>query len=213
MNEKIMLFMERMSQPLTMNSRILVLVAALVLIPTFFTPLWRMTFISQQYPEGLELYIYSHNLVGGNDGNDLAEINVLNHYIGMAELRPQDFSELKWIPLVIGGLLIITLRVVIIGTIKSLLDVIVISLYFGMFSLWSFWYKLNYYGKHLDPRASVNVEPFQPPVFGYKMVGQFDVWSFPTTGSYLFAVFGVCLVAALILSWRRNESGNLKNSI
>ena len=41
--------------------------------------------------------------MGGDDGNDLTEINVLNHYIGMAELKPADFTELKWIPLVIGS--------------------------------------------------------------------------------------------------------------
>ena len=78
-----------------LSDALLVLLAALLLIPTFLVPLWNMTFVAQQYPEGLDLYIFSHNLVGGDDGNDLTEINVLNHYIGMAELRPADFTELK----------------------------------------------------------------------------------------------------------------------
>jgi len=158
-----------LDRPLTGRSRLAVLAAALVLIPTFFVPLWHMTFVAQQYPEGLNLYVYSHNLVGGDDGNDLTEINVLNHYIGMAELRPSDFNELKWIPLVIGLIGILTLRAAAIGTLRSLVDVIVASAYFGGFSLWSFWYKLNYYGANLDPRASVQVDPFMPPMFGYKL--------------------------------------------
>ena len=53
------------------------------------------------------------------------------------------------------------------------------------------------------PRAtSVQVEPFMPPVFGYKLVGQFDVWSYPSWGSYLFFAYGLLLVGAAWLTWR-----------
>jgi hypothetical protein len=194
-----------LDRPLTISARGLVFLAALMLIPTFFAPLWHLHFVAQQYPEGLDLYVYSHDLVGGDDGNDLTEINVLNHYIGMAELRPTDFTELKWIPLVIGLIGVLTLRAAAIGTLRSVLDVIVIAMYFGGFSLWSFWYKLNYYGSNLDPKASVQVEPFMPPMFGYKKVGQFDVWSYPTMGTYLFLAFGLLLVAGVLLTWRRGN--------
>jgi len=190
---------------LTFGSRVLVFLAALALIPTFVVPLWHMHFVAQQYPEGLELYIYSHDLVGGNKGNDLTEINVLNHYIGMAELKPTDFTELKWIPLVIGLIGVLTLRSATLGNLRTVVDIIVISLYFGGFSLWSFWYKLNYYGENLDPRASVQVEPFMPPIFGYKQVGQFDVWSYPALGTYLFLLFGALLTGALLLTWRKTR--------
>ncbi len=192
----------KLSQPLTAGSRMLVFLAFLILVPTFLTPLWHMTFLAQQYPEGLDLYIFSHNLVGGNDGNDLTEINVLNHYIGMAELQPEDFKELKWVPLVIGLIGVLTLRAAVIGRLGSVLDLIVISLYFGGFSLWSFWYRLSYYGHNLDPRASVTVDPFSPPVFGYKMVGQFEVWSYPAIGTYFFLAFGLFLVGGMFLTWR-----------
>ena len=196
-------FSTALDQPLIGKSRLLVVAAVLVLIPTFFVPLWHMSFWAQQYPEGLELYVYSHALVGGGDGgNDLVEINVLNHYIGMDELRPEDFTELKWIPLVIGLIGVLTLRSAAVGNMRSLLDVMVISAYFGGFSLWSFWYKLNFYGKNLDPRAAVNVDPFTPPVFGHKMVGQFEVWSYPAFGTYLLLGFGTLLLGALYLTWR-----------
>jgi hypothetical protein len=196
-------FLTLLERPLTPGSRLLVLLAALALVPTFLVPLWHMTFVAQQYPEGLDLYIYSHDLVGGNDGNDLTEINVLNHYIGMAALRPADFTELKWIPLVIGLIGVLTLRAAAIGNLRTVLDVVVMSIYFGLFSLWSFGYKLNAYGKSLDPGAAVHVDPFMPPMFGYKQVGQFDVWSYPAAGTYLFLAFGLLLVAASFLSARK----------
>ncbi len=192
-----------LDRPLTSRSRILVIIAALVLIPTFFAPLWRMSFWAQQYPEGLDLYIYSHSLVGGDGGNDLTEINVLNHYIGMAELNEQDFTELKWIPLVIGLIGVLTLRAGALGTLKSIVDILMICVYFAGFSLWSFWFKLNYYGKHLDPRAAVKVDPFTPPVFGYRMVGQFEVWSFPALATYMLLIFGLLLLAGFWFTWHR----------
>jgi hypothetical protein len=198
--EKIQKLNEVLRAPLTVRSRVFVLIAVVFLVPTFFLPLWHMSFLSQQYPEGLDLYIYTHDLVGGDGGNDLTEINVLNHYIGMAELRVEDFSELKWIPMVIGFIGILGLRTVVIGTLKSLIDIIVVSGYFGLFSLWSFWYKLYKYGHNLDPRAAVHVDPFTPPVFGYKMVGQFEVWSYPSLGTYMFLICGVLLLLAVYYS-------------
>ena len=54
-----------LERPLTRGGRTLVLLAALALVPTFLVPLWHMHFLAQQYPEGLDLYIYSHDLVGG----------------------------------------------------------------------------------------------------------------------------------------------------
>jgi len=185
----------------------MVAAAALCLIPTFFVPLWHMRFWAQQYPEGLELYVYSHALVGGDQGNDLTEINVLNHYIGMDELREDDFTELKWIPLVIGLIGVLTLRSSAIGNLRSLVDVAVISTYFGGFSLWSFWYKLDFYGKHLDPKAAVTVDPFTPPVFGHKMVGQFEVWSYPALGSYFLVGFGLLLLGGIFYTWRTDAGG------
>ena len=74
--------------PLTLKSRVLILVAVLVLVPSFFFPLWNMSFYSNQYTDGLVLHIYSYQLEGGKTANrdDLREINSLNHYIGMRPL-------------------------------------------------------------------------------------------------------------------------------
>lgn len=194
---------DKLGHPLTLQGRAFVLIAALLLPLSFATPLWHMDFWAQQYPEGLQLFIYSHALIGGDDGNDLQEINVLNHYIGMKELRPEDFTELKWIPLVMGLITVLTLRSVFVGTMGSVLDVMVLSTYFGLFSIWSFWYKLNAYGFDLDPKAAVQVEPFTPPVFGHKMVGQFEVWSYPSAGTWLMVGFGLMLLLGLVVSWRQ----------
>jgi len=191
---------------LNVKSRVLLVIAVVLLIPSFFYPLWSLEFWSYQYPEGLTLYVYADKLVGGDDGNDLNEINILNHYIGMAELAEEDFLELKWIPLALGIFIVLALRAFIFGRIGKVLDVLILFSYFGMFSLWSFWYKLDYYGHNLDPKASVNIEPFTPPVFGFEQVGQFKVWSYPGVGSYLLIAFGILLVVSILLSLKEKDN-------
>jgi len=195
-------FTDSLKTPLAGRSRLVVLLAVVALVPTLLLPLWHMSFWAQQYPEGLDLYMYSHSLEGGDHGNDLTEINILNHYIGMAELRVEDFTEFKWIPLVIGLVGVLALRAAAIGTLGSVLDVLVVAGYFGAFSMWRFYHKLYLYGHQLDPRASVKVEPFTPPLLGHRMVGQFEVGSYPAAGTWFLVIFAVLLLAAVHLTAR-----------
>src|SRR5262249_36498940 len=98
---------------------------------------------------------------------DIQEINLLNHYIGMRDLAAEDFAEFKWMPFVLGGLALLFLRAVVFGTIKELVDATVLFVYFSVFAAWTFGYKLYRYGHELAPTAAVKVQPFTPPMFGY----------------------------------------------
>ncbi len=188
--------------PIDLRSRVLVLVGALILFPTFCYPLWTMTLYSNQFPDGLVLKIYSYKLEGGKTPNrdDLKEINALNHYIGMKPLKEEDFTEFKWIPFVIGGVMLLALRVVVMGKMSYLVDLFVLFTYFGLFSLWSFYHKLYLYGHDLDPTAAVRVPPFTPPMFGHSTMANFEVYSFPAAGSYFMALMPLFLLAAMWLS-------------
>ena len=95
---------ELLETPVGLTPRALLLGAVLLLLPSYVSSLYDMTMFAPQYPDGLRLHIYSYKLEGGNAGQDLKEINVLNHYIGMRDLAADDFSEFKWIPFVVGGL-------------------------------------------------------------------------------------------------------------
>lgn len=188
--------------PLTLGSRVLVLLAAIALIPAFLFPLWNMTFYSNQYTDGLQLHIYAYQLEGGKtpDRDDLREINSLNHYIGMRPLLESDFSEFAWIPFALGGLILLCLRVIVIGKMSGLVDVFVLCNYFGLFSLWSFWHRLYSYGHNLDPTAAIKVPLFTPPLFGTKVIANFTIYSYPDLGSYSLAAFTVLLLLAIFFS-------------
>jgi len=190
--------------PLTATSRVLIVAAVLVLIVTYVSPLWYMSFYSNQYTDGLLLNIYTYKLEGGMSPNrdDLREINSLNHYIGMRPLLQSDFSEFTWLPFVIGGLMLLALRAVVLGRMANLVDVVVLFAYFGLFSLWSFYHRLYSYGHNLDPTAAIKVEPFTPPVFGEKVIANFTVESYPNVASYALAAFFILLLLAVVFSWK-----------
>ncbi len=191
-----------LTAPLGLGPRGLVLLAALLLIPAYGAPLWDMTMYAPQYQSGLRLHIYSYKLEGGNGGQDAKEINLLNHYIGMKDLATEDFTEFKWLPFVVGALGLLFLRAAVFGSVGSVLDVTVLFIYFSLFSLWSFAYKLWMYGHSLAPTAPVKVAPFMPPLFGGTQLANFEVYSYPALASYALGAAGLALVAALVLAWR-----------
>ncbi len=141
-------FLERshrvLGAPVGAIPRALALAAAVVLLAAFLFPLWNLTLYSNQFPDGLNLYIYSYKLDGGHsaDRDDLKEINTLNHYIGMRPLLESDFADFGWMPLVWGAFGVLTLRTVVIGKMSNLVDNAVLFLYFGLFSMWSFYHRL-----------------------------------------------------------------------
>ncbi len=198
--EKINRFLDA---PLDVGPRILLVLAFLCLIPTYFTPLYDLTMFAPQYQDGLRLHIYSYRLEGGNGGQDVKEINLLNHYIGMKDLAAEDFTEFKWLPFVIGIFGLLFLRAAVMGKMTHLVDVLVLYIYFGGFALWSFAYKMYWYGHNLAPTAAVRVAPFTPPLFGFKKLANFEVYSYPAIGSYALAGVAACLALAFVLAWRQ----------
>jgi hypothetical protein len=189
-------------EPVGIRPRLLLALSAGLILVAYFLPLWNLTMFAPQYPKGLRLDIYDHALVGGHGGQDLKEVNALNHYIGMHDLAAEDFTEFKWMPFVLGGLALLYLRAAVLGTVKELVDAVVLFFYFGAFSLWSFGSKLYVYGHNLSPTAAVKVPGFMPPMFGYKKIANFEVYSYPKPGTYVLGVVVLLLLGAMWLAWR-----------
>jgi len=194
-----------LASPLDLGPRLMIFAAAVLLVAIYIFPLWNLTMFAPQYPEGLRLDIYSYKLEGGNNGQDIKEINVLNHYIGMRDLVSEDFTEFKWLPFVVGALGLLYLRTAVLGTLGHLVDVLVLNLYFSAFALWSFGFKLYQYGHNLDPRAAVKVDPFMPPLFGGKQLANFEVYSYPAAASYALGLSTLLLVVAFVMAWRASR--------
>jgi copper chaperone NosL len=191
-----------LDRPVSASARLLLLAAIVVLLAGAVLPLWRISLVAPQYAEGLTLDMYAWQIVAGNDGQDLAEINTLNHYIGMKPIAQADFLEMKVLPFAIGAFSLLTLRALVIGRIMSLVDLAVLFLYFGAFSLGSFVYRLYSYGHHLDPLAPMKIKPFMPVVIGSQPIANFVQTSLPLAGTLCMATFLLLLLAALWSSVR-----------
>ena len=196
MNARLSAMHRILDRPVSLTGRGLLLVGILVLVVGATLPLWRISLVAPQYEEGLTLDMYAYQIVAGNGGQDLPEINTLNHYIGMKPIAQADFLEMKVIPFAIGVFALFALRTVVVGRIMNIVDLGVLFLYFGMFSLGSFAYRLYSYGHHLDPHAPMKIKPFMPVVFGSQQIANFVQTSLPLAGTFCMGAFFLFVLLA-----------------
>ena len=164
----------------------------------FTAPLWRISMVALQYPQGLSMDVYAYKLAGGNDGQDIKEINVLNHYIGM-QARRHRLRGPRLDPLRPGAMALMALRVSALGTVRDLIDMLVVTGYVSLFAFGRFVYRLWVFGHDLDPHAPMKVKPFMPVIIGHRTVANFETYLYPQLGSFLLALFAV--------EWSRSPSG------
>jgi len=173
--------------------------SAVLMVVAIFLPLWQIHLVAPQYQEGLDMYIYSHKLEGGNQGQDIKEINSLNHYIGMQPIEEEDFTEMRFIPFLLGGFALLALRAAFFGKLAAAIDVFVLFVYFGAFSMWRFYYRLYTYAHNLDPKAPIDMDPFMPALIGKNQVANFAQYSYPREGSIVLLGAALCIVGAIYM--------------
>ena len=193
------------------KSKILIIIAALMVMLTFVFPLWYIDLEAPQYPEGIGLQIWINQIVGQNP-HDLANINGLNHYIGMKEIEPESIPELKIMPYLMIFMMLFGLMAGILGKrtlvyIWILLFVIMAAI--GMYDFYMWEYD---YGHDLNPLAAIKIPgmAYQPPLIGSKMLLNFNAISMPHIATYILGFVVMLAAAALIIDKKvkkkRNES-------
>jgi copper chaperone NosL len=171
-------------------SSILLVVAALLIAASIFTPWWKMNFIAPQYPEGLNIVVFPDKLEG-----EIEQINALNHYIGMKSFSEENFPELSYLPYLIGGLALIVLAAALIRKMAFLYGVIGLFVVGGGLGAWDLRRWLVSFGTELDPKAPIEMAPFIPPMLGENIVANFTTHSYLQTGTYLvIAAFIITLI-------------------
>lgn len=186
---------------LNLWSRLLLLAAAISVAVSVLFPLWKLYLVAPQYSDGLTMQIYTYKIHGGGiEGNDINEINNLNHYIGMKKIDQADFTEMQIMPFMFGVFILLALRAAVFGEMKDVIDLFVLASYFGAFSIGAFYYRLYWYGHNLDPRAPMTIKPFTPLIFGTQKIANFTQSSYPEMGTYLLWVFMALLVLAVWFS-------------
>ncbi|MDJ1472325.1 nitrous oxide reductase accessory protein NosL [Xanthocytophaga flava] len=182
-------------KPVSTVCRILVAVASLSLVVTYFVPVWRIDLSAPQYPEGLSMQIWLTKLSG-----DVDIINGLNHYIGMATLHAESFPEFAFLPYIVAFYIATGLLTALIGKRPFLLGYLILLLLGAIVALGDF-YRWGYeYGHNLDPNAAIQVPgmSYQPPVIGFKNLLNFGAWSVPDSGGWVFIIAGILIAGVYI---------------
>ena len=91
-------------------SRIIVAIASLSLIATYFLPVWFIFLLAPQYPEGLTMNIWLNKITG-----QVEIINGLNHYIGMKHISVDMFPEFGYLVYIVAFFILLGLVVAITG--------------------------------------------------------------------------------------------------
>ncbi len=168
------------------SSRFLVAVAAFLLAAVYVLPLWRVDLIAPQYPEGLGLRIWAHQITGERP-QDLNSINNLNHYIGMHRIEPDQIPELRLMPWLIGAMIAGGLVTALAGRRWLLVGWVAVMTAGAVAGLADFW-KWEYdYGHNLDPDAAIKIPgmTYQPPLVGTKQLLNFYATSWPDIAGWL----------------------------
>ena len=172
--------------------------AAVLLLVSMFLPYWKMTLHAPQYPSGLSVEVFVNRMTG-----DVAEIDGLNHYIGMRPLGEAAQLERAVSMVAVAFLVLLVLAAIYVHSPWAALLALPAILWPFIF-IADMYYWMRNFGLNLDPTAplSSSIEPFVPPILGSGMVGQFETVATFQIGLWL-AFLAVVLILAGLYYQRR----------
>lgn len=190
---------------MSLPSRIVIAIASLGLIATYFLPVWFIFLIAPQYPEGLTMNIWLNKITGQVD-----IINGLNHYIGMKHISADMFPEFDFLIYIVAFYILLGLIVAIAGKRKLLFAYLILTILGGIAAMVDF-YTWGYdYGHNLDPKAAIQVPglSYQPPLFGHKTLLNFDAYSYPDIGGWVIIICAGMFFIVWGYEWYKSRKKN-----
>lgn len=186
--------------------RALVALAAVLVGVAYLQPLWHIGLVAPQYPEGLGMYIWADRITGEKP-HDLQSLNGLNHYIGMKAIVPESIPELRFMPAILGGLVILGLAAAVAGRRRYLVawtGAFALTALAGLADFWRWGYD---FGHDLDPTAAIKVPgmSYQPPLIGTKQLLNFQATSWPGAGGWALILALTLTVVLCLFAWRRGR--------
>jgi hypothetical protein len=179
----------------------MLLLAAGLMAAAVFLPLWGMTLVSTQYPDGLRMIVYPSRIVG-----DIREINTLNHFIGMTPISNGFFVELRLLPAAFGVVAVITLLAAFVRRAWAPAVALLLLSAVGAYGVGTMHHRLYQFGHALDPTAPITIAPFTPPMVGLNQIAQFASYSYFSWGTFLPAMAAVLISLALWADLRGRRS-------
>lgn len=172
----------------------LFLASVLLLIPVLFLPVWTVYLEAPQYPEPIGMYIFIDKIQGINE-NDLDNINLLNHYIGMKKIIPESIPELKYMKYGVYAFIFLGIAAFISKKKQLFYTWTVMLILSSALTLYDFNKWEIDYGSNLDPKAPIKVPgmTYKPPLIGQKQLLNITATSLPSWG-------GILLITSILFS-------------
>lgn len=159
-------------------------------------PVWSISLEAPNYPkeafpDGIPLFVH----VDGY-GGDVAEMNTLNHYIGMYPVQHGGNVERAISPYY---LLIATICMLAFlyyngkGNSLLMIPTIIAPLFFmGAYVGWLYWY-----GHNMQDWGAFTLKPFMPTALGDGKVAQFTTHSYPAIGLWVMIAMSILSILAI----------------
>jgi copper chaperone NosL len=164
---------------------------------SLFKPWWFFRLYAPQYPRGLTLIISLKGVSG-----DAREVDMLNHYIGMAPLDTAASFERQYSTV---GVALLALGLLVIARWAAPAWSWLLAAFGALFPvgfLLDCLYWLHRFGNDLDPRAPLRLPGFTPQMFGNGTIGQFLTFARPELGFWLAVLAVALLTVASVLRAR-----------
>jgi len=190
------------------KSRLILVLAALLLLPAFITPLWSIGLVAPQYPDGLGMNIYVND-VRGHERHDLQNINILNHYIGMQPIEPENIPELEIMPWILAGIIVTGILAGALGHPRIMLGWLVLFVAAGVAGMVDFYLWNIDYGHNLSPDAPIRIPDmtYSPPIIGSTQLLNIRASSWPGLGTLFITVSILLSGWAVFRAFRGNAAG------
>lgn len=183
---------------------VLLVVAGALLLASITLPYWQITLHAPQYPKGLIVQAYVNKLAGS-----VAEVDGLNHYIGMMKLEDAAAFERQIALVAIPLIALLTIGSCWMTGAWRIIARLPIIVYPVIFVVDLFGW-LYYAGHSLDPSAALSssIKPFTPHIIGVGTIGQFSTDANFLPG-YIMAVTAA-VITLVVTILRRNEANDLR---
>jgi nitrous oxidase accessory protein len=174
--------------------------AALLLGAALGLPIWRMTLHAPQYPQGLRIVAYGDRLEG-----DLREINIINHYVGMATIDAVPAPEMRLYRPAVAILIALCVAAPLHRALAWL--ALIASAAMPLVTLADLQWWLHRFGRDLDPSAPLRLEPFTPLALGSSRIGNFESVASISWGLGAMLAAAAALALALYFTRRSRAAG------
>jgi len=129
----------------------------------------------------------------------------------MKAIVPESIPELRFMPAILGGLVVAGLAAAAAGrrwllfAWTGLFTIVALA---GLADFWRWGYD---YGHDLDPTAAIKVPgmSYQPPLLGTKQLLNFQATSWPAVGGWALVMALAIAVVLCLIEWRRARRGAL----